>query len=205
MNYKDLNKKITLETLSLKEKDKEILTSHIQRHEHEYEFFEKYVNNNYVILDIGCKDCLWFDILVKNGFKKENLIGVDFVDKCIDISRKKGYKVYNCDIVFLEKCFTSGKMFDTITMIHTLEHVPKQYQNKLVKNCYDLLKNNGFMFIEVPIQQGGKPEDWGHYGMFRSHLSVVEIFEKNSFQLIEEQIQQKLSKNPWSRYMFKKV
>lgn len=207
MNYKESNIEVTLKSLKSR-KDKAILNAHKQRHKDEYEFVKDFINKDDKILDIGCKDCLWFDVLSENGHKKENLIGTDFVDECIDISKEKGYIIYKGDAVALERITAiEDNTFDVITLLHVLEHIPKIDQTSLVVDCYYLLKQKGdIVFVEVPTQEPEPAEDWGHFGLFTDHQQVINLFtnEHPFFELIKDDKQSTPSKKPWSRFIFKR-
>ncbi|MFX1237527.1 MAG: class I SAM-dependent methyltransferase, partial [Promethearchaeota archaeon] len=132
------------------------------------------------------------------GFNKSNLYGVDFCDEVVKICNDKGYKTYKEDIQ--ETSFESDS-FDFIYIVHTLEHVPNP--EKVVEECRRLLNENGYVFVEVPIQsQIDDPSLWGHFHPFTSKDEVKKLFK--DFDVLKEDWQKTKSKSPWFRLLVRK-
>lgn len=186
---------ITHKTLADRENEG-VMESHMIRYTEEYGMFSKYVKPHMSVLDLGCKDGMWFDLLKANGFN--NLTGVDCSPTVLQMIGEKGYDAFLGDIQKLN--MFDDELFDAISLIHTLEHVP---QPELVASeCWRVIKPNGFLFIEIPTQEYAPPEDWGHFHCFSKREEVVDIFDKY-FKLLEMVSQPTESKSPWHRYMFK--
>lgn len=193
--YVKVNNEITHKTLADRENDG-VMESHMIRYNEEFEMFRKYVKPHNSILDLGCKDGLWFDLLSAYGYTR--LVGVDCSPVVLEMAGKKGYDVFLGDIMDLS--MFGDDSFDAISIIHTLEHVPEP--SKVIEECYRVGKPNATVFVEVPTQEYAPPEDWGHYHCFYNKQEVVDLFDRE-FRLIEMVSQPTKSKSPWHRYVFK--
>lgn len=74
-------------------------------------------------------------------------------------------------------------------MSHVLEHVPKP--GVLIKNLYNLLKNRGFILVEVPLQ---KETNYnivknGHYSFFNKEQDLRKIMK--GFEILKGEIENK--------------
>ena len=196
MNYVEINNEVTLKSLETN-RTPEVIGSVIQRLTDVYDMCKTHMHEEMTILDIGTKDCLFFDTLKEKGFNDNKLVGIDCCKEVVDICVQKGYFVYEGDILKLD---TSSWHFDIIFIIHTLEHVPNP--EIVVEKCTELLNPDGFIFVEVPIQQYEDPELWGHYHTFGSHDKVKEFFQ--DYDIIKEDWQKTQSKKPWYRVLFQK-
>lgn len=197
--YIEVNNRITKESLRDRKANPSVVDAHMQRHREEFQLFQKYIRKDSVILDVGCKDGLWLEVLRNNGF--ENLVATDTCDEAISEARSKGFAVNKMDAQDMSKFLP--EYFDAVSILHTLEHVPEP--KKVVAEIYRLLKNDGICFVEVPTQPVEPPEDWGHFHCFTREEEVTEIFENSGFQLLEIQRMDPPSKKPWHRYIFKKL
>lgn len=105
-------------------------------------FALKYIKNNDTVLDIGCGDCLFFDI-VKNSKENCKFYGFDIIKEALDICKKKGYNSVN----------TLNKLnlkFDVITMFECFEHLDYGERVKHVEIINKLLKDNGYFILSFP-------------------------------------------------------
>jgi len=194
--YIKINNEITMKTMKDRE-NPDILNSHWKRYVEEFGIFSKYVKNTDKVLDLGCKDGTWFDLLKQNNFTQ--MVGIDCCPEVVEIASKKGYNVYIGDVQNMP--MFDDESFDSISLIHTLEHVPNP--DLVVSECERLLKENGIVFVEVPTQKPEEPEKWGHYHCFTHRGEVVELFDPY-FQLLEVVSMDPPSKKPWHRFIFKK-
>ena len=198
MDHIDVNNRVTLETLKTN-RTPEVIQSVIQRLNDVYEMCKDYMNEDMTIFDIGTKDCLFFDVLVEKGFNKDKMIGIDCCEQVVNMCRDKGYNIHYNDVQDMP--YDYEDWFDIIFIIHTLEHVPNP--QGVVDKCKEILKPNGFLFIEVPIQQYEDPELWGHYHTFESHEKLKELFT-NGYRIVKEDWQKTQSKKPWYRVLFQR-
>ena len=201
MDHIEANNKVTLKTLEINRKP-DIVVHVINRLKEVYNMSKDYLNKDMFVLDLGTKDCLFFDILLENGFDKKKLVGIDCCDEVVDMCIEKGYLTFTEDVQDMSSIFQDG-LFDFIFVVHTLEHVPEP--SKVVSECTRLLRSNGFVFVEVPIQkQIDDPELWGHYHPFTSQQQIKDLF-KDNYKIVKEDWQKTKSKSPWYRVLFQKV
>lgn len=198
-NYIIINNEVTIKSLKERYNDKNILNAHKNRHKDEYQIFKKYVKKENSVLDVGCKDALWLDLLKQNGFT--NLVGVDACEEAAAIVKKKGFGVYIGDVMNMK--FIKDNSFNAITALHVLEHVPNP--EKVVNEIFRILTKNGIVFVEIPTQEYQKPELWGHFNCFLKKDEINELFDEFRFELLEIDSMKEKSKTPWHRYIFRKI
>lgn len=198
MNHLEVNREVTLKSLETN-RTPDVIGSVIGRLTDVYDMSKEYLNEDMNILDIGTKDCLFFDILVEKGFESDKMVGIDCCTEVVEICKGKGYMVHEVDA---QETLLPSNSFDFIFIVHTLEHVPNPEQ--VIQECTRLLKSNGFVFIEVPIQsQIDAPEKWGHFSPFVSKNQLKKLIEKD-FNIIKEDSQKTPSKSPWYRILIQK-
>lgn len=113
---------------------------------------KKLINFESQILDVGCGDGSFLNILKKGGFR--NLTGLDlFID---DENMLNGITIYKTS---LEE-FQSNKKFDLITLNHSFEHMDNQLTN--LKCLENLVKYGGIIVIRIPIKSD---YFWNNYGV----------------------------------------
>lgn len=160
-----------------------------------WRFVKGQINRKWDILDIGCRDGMWLDILKSNNYKK--LQGMDVSEKALDMARKKGHNVLNGDAHELP---FPDESFNFVSIIHTLEHCPDV--EKVMREIYRVLKPNGRILVVVPLQKKEKvPTVWAHYHCFSKTREVSNLLIRNGFKKIKIQSKQR----PHNRFLFKKV
>jgi len=102
------------------------------------------------ILDIGCGTYPLF--LINSEFEEK--VGIDQILNPIEIKDLNlSLKNYN---LTEEKVLPFHKnSFDTITMLAFIEHIDPKKVDSLLKNCYNLLKKEGILFLTTPAK-------WSH-------------------------------------------
>lgn len=124
------------------------------------------------ILDIGCAEGLFLKRLGEK-IDSKHLYGVDISEKAID-HLNTYYNNISGYVEDFHNLSFSNKSFDIITCNHTLEHSPNPEQ--VLSEIYRLLKKNGIVLIEVPIE--GKEKEvgkgGGHYCSFTDD-SFIEL------------------------------
>ena len=99
-----------------------------------------------MILDVGCGDGAFLSLARDKGF---NVFGIDIDERAVSIA-KDIRKINNVQTGSWDKIVTTEgwNNFDTITLFDVFEHVhaPKEMLTEL----FDLLKNNGRIFLSVP-------------------------------------------------------
>ena len=103
------------------------------------------VDTRQKVLEVGCGDGFWMDIVRNLGFKE--VYGIEPSKHYVDICEKKGFKTYHSTI----EDFKPKEKFDWALFFDILEHVknPKE----VLKKCNSLLKNDGKVFINIPVYE----------------------------------------------------
>ena len=149
----------------------------------QYEFIMKYsqgLKKSSKILDIGCGCGTLVYKFSKEGY---DCTGIDYDDYNLEYGRSIGLNLLNCSLGDLEH----SKKYALVIMNHSFEHVnnPNQY----LRIIYEMLEDNGYLFIEVPcIQNSCYGTDIMHSILF-SHIfnftlqSLSNLLGKESFSL----------------------
>lgn len=148
------------------------------------DFAAKYMPSNAQILDYGAGYCGFLRIAKSAGYKVEG------INPCIylaDWSRKKlGIDVH---AVFGQD-FEPGKEYDFIMSDQTFEHLEEPVKD--LKKLHNLLKKNGFAYINVPNYWGYRRlihgikhlKDVMHYNYF-TPKTLSTMCSKNGFRIIK--------------------
>jgi SAM-dependent methyltransferase len=94
------------------------------------------------LLDIGCGNG---DFLYSAKTTGREVTGVEIDTEAASIARAKGLDVRTGDISVLD---SDKESFDIITLGHVIEHVHDPLS--LLRKCYQLLKKNGYIWIDTP-------------------------------------------------------
>jgi len=103
----------------------------------------RYVDINLSVLDAGCGDGFWLEILRDIGFNR--LIGIDLSFVFLQRAKSKGLNVIQCDINNI--CF--HKEFDIVIVCDVLEHLPNI--ESALYSIHESLKNNGILYLVIPV------------------------------------------------------
>ena len=194
---KTINKKITRENIYEWKSDPKLFEAYMPRLIDEYNTLKPFLDKNDYILDVGCRNGAFLEILKNNGYT--NLLGIDLCVEAVEETLDKGIECIEYDIqeddIFLEESF------DVITLFHVLEHVSDPV--KTSEMIHKILKVNGILFIELPIHAIEPAEDWGHFSIFTDGRQVNDIFN-DRFALLFFDFQKGLTKKPWYRYIYRK-
>ena len=130
------------------------------------------MRKNSSILDIGCGDGNFLDILKKAGFK--DLTGMDlFIDEENMIG---GITIYQSSL----EDFKPNRKYDIIISNHAVEHMDKQLESF---KCFEnLVKDDGMIIIRIPIKS--KPI-WEKYGVNWYQLDAPRNFFLHTIESIK--------------------
>ena len=101
------------------------------------------------VLDIGCGGGILTEALSKAGAE---VIGIDASPQTIGVAKSHAYKV-NSKATYLESTVedflanNQNDLFDVITCLEMLEHVPEP--DKIIESCCSLLKDDGDIFLST--------------------------------------------------------
>ena len=114
------------------------------------ERFKKYLEGSKDILDIGCGDGSFIEILIDNKILDKNYFGLDVSFKNTQLFNKKfksRYAIFKED--FTKKNLNLGKKFDIIFCIGAIHHMYLEIDN-VFENLFNHLNKNGKIIIVEP-------------------------------------------------------
>jgi len=147
--------------------------------------FEKGLNKDKRLLDIGCAAGYFLNYMNKRGF---DVTGVDVSKCCVDFARTSKLNVKNHDYLKIDFC----KRFHLITLWATIEHL--HHPQLVIKKAYQDLEDNGMLFIST-CRIGGFNfmrlfgKRWRYYNFpehlfFFSYKNLSELLRLSGFKVI---------------------
>jgi len=155
----------------------------------ELELLSKYIKNGQKVLDLGCGNGRLYQLF---NDKQVEYIGIDNSEGLIKIAKRK-LEILNpksetnsksqilnpkprfivADALDLGTRFPSNE-FDVIISIAFLHHIPsKKLRLKILKNCFSLLKPNGFLIFTVwNLKQWKLIQRYRLYSLFLGQRNV---------------------------------
>lgn len=119
---------------------------------YQYDLIGKYIGKN--VLEVGSGDRSFTNQIVKNAPDIERIISIEPSQILLDLYKDK-YKLPDYVTVTADNLFDltpdSYGLFDTIILIHVLEHV--ENDREALTHLHSLLKPGGKVLIEVPALQ----------------------------------------------------
>jgi 2-polyprenyl-3-methyl-5-hydroxy-6-metoxy-1,4-benzoquinol methylase len=100
------------------------------------------------ILDIGCSSGILIQDLISEGFKPDNIYGIDISERAIDRSKALGLKHTQ---VMDAQNIELPQTFNVLIASDCLEHLRED--TKALNNWYKLLKPKGKLIVFVPAYQ----------------------------------------------------
>ncbi|WP_408955470.1 class I SAM-dependent methyltransferase [Natroniella sp. ANB-PHB2] len=170
-----------------------LLKEHLAR----YKFASNYTQGR--VLDLACGVGYGTEILLAQGEKIKEIIGIDVDQESIDYAQHHyGYPLVEfivgegTDLNLVEKI---GK-FDTIVSFETVEHIEDDY--KFISNLNKLLKDGGRLIISTPFGQGrdkgcSNPYHYRQYKEEEFKEMLEEYFEIELFYQLNERIEKSQS------------
>ena len=95
------------------------------------------------ILDVGCGDGFFMEILRNLGF--DSIYGIDVSQPLLEKSRRKGFRVVEGGVYDL----TARGEVDVILLCDVLEHL--ENPGLAITKIYDALKEEGMLYLIVPV------------------------------------------------------
>ncbi|MBS3080842.1 class I SAM-dependent methyltransferase [Candidatus Pacearchaeota archaeon] len=136
------------------------------------------IKNNFLVLDIGCGNGYYIDLLIKYNPK---YYGVDLSNFSIENLKEKYPKLnYYCGD-FMH--FNIKKKFDLIIMSEVLEHI--ENEDKMLKKIHYLLKKDGKLILSVPFDQNlwSRSDELVNHKRRYTKKYLKMIIEKNGFKI----------------------
>lgn len=129
-----------------------------------------------LILDVGCGDGNYLEMLQKLGLK---VMGIENENTAVSISRKKGIPVFEGT---LKEAKLADCSVDQVTMLHVIEHLFDPFEE--INECFRILRTKGRLIIHTPnagsLGRSLFQKNWYHLDPPR-HLFV---FSPKSIRLI---------------------
>lgn len=122
-----------------------------------YEEFEKNLNENAKILDLGAGSGRTYSYFKERGYE---YIGLDFSQKMRDYAYKlHGEFPYIVDDMINLKKYFANNSLDAVFAVYSLFHLPIEDLKQLLSDIYDVLKNNGIFLFTYQIGKGEEMVD----------------------------------------------
>lgn len=145
-------------------------------YENIYKRISKYIGKDAKILEIGGGIGELSEFLKNKGY--EDITILEPSKRCIEMCKEKGFKtLYSDAMATIDE--ERGK-YDFIIINHTLEHI-LSFDN-ILKVSYDMLKDDGGIYIEVPDAEKYTEVDFVPYWFFT--YEHIAHFSLNSFDNI---------------------
>ncbi len=135
-----------------------------------------------MILDIGCSSGVLLNELADNGFKRENLYGIDVSVSAIENCKKN--KLNNVSVMDAQH-ITLQQKFDIIIASDCLEHLAKD--EKALDNWRSLLNDNGSLYVFVPAFNSlwSKHDDINKHYRRYTKTSLNNKLKQANFEIIK--------------------
>ena len=105
-------------------------------------YFSK-LNTTLTVLDVGCGDGFFMEILRNLGF--ESIYGIDVSQPLLEKARRKGFHIVEGSVYDL----TASGEVDVILLWDVLEHL--ENPGLAITKIYDVLKEEGILYLIVPV------------------------------------------------------
>ena len=154
------------------------------------EYFSRYFNDCKNVLDIGCGDGIFLEIMKKKGISATGVdISKDVVDGCL----KKGLNVVCADAFQFLK--DKSGTYDGVIISNLIEHLQPAQVEELLAKSFTSLKSNGIVLVAVPDPKNIKDifgdfwEDPTHVRLYP--LNVLNKMFKAAGFIVEKSIEKK--------------
>ena len=126
------------------------------------------------ILDVGCGEGKFLKSIYGLGFK--NIVGIEpFALE----TQEKPFSI-------LKKSLTEiTEMFDVITFNHVFEHVEDMHET--LKNCHEILSENGKIIIRVPVKDSVAYEKYGENWVQWDAPRHFHLLTKKAFEILAKE------------------
>jgi 2-polyprenyl-3-methyl-5-hydroxy-6-metoxy-1,4-benzoquinol methylase len=153
------------------------------------------------ILDVGCGDGRFLQVLKDFGPDDWELVGVDFDPAAVARCRERGFSAHAGRV---EDLLPEAGTFDAVVMLQLIEHV--ENPAVIAEKVFSLLRSGGAFVIETPNLAGWdyslfKSRWWGHYHFPRHYNlfstdSLTRMLEKAGFVI--DRTEQLISTSAWT-------
>ena len=145
-----------------------------------YEEFEKYLNSNAKILDLGAGSGRTYSYFNKRGYE---YIGLDFSEEMRNYAYKlHGEFPYILDDMMNLKNYFADNSLDAVFAVYSLFHLPKEDFKKLFTDIYDVLKVNGVFLFTYQIGKGEEIVDEPYLNEGGKKVLYIELYRKEKIE-----------------------
>jgi len=171
--------------------------------------FLEYVKNSLKkdarVLDIGC-NCGYETRRMKD--LELNPVGLDFSEKSIKLAQEKNPDIkFICDNMLNDLTYL-GK-FDGVVAIASIIHIPEAKLELCFKRIYDILNDNGYLFMVVRKEEGKLEASYKEINNIKYDREVYgyskELLEEKMNNLFEFNIEYTSHDVHWKYYIYKKT
>ncbi|OFY18593.1 MAG: hypothetical protein A2W98_05005 [Bacteroidetes bacterium GWF2_33_38] len=151
---------------------------------YQYNLIRKYIGNN--ILEVGSGDRGFTNQIVLNAKPFQSILSIEPSEKLFEIYKDSYLFPDNVSFKKIDLFEMSNQeygKFDTIIMIHVLEHI--EDDKGAINHLYNLLCDGGHLLIEVPALQklySIHDEKLGHYRRYNKKI-MKRIIDEDKFEL----------------------
>lgn len=153
------------------------------------------------ILDVGCGDGRFLQVLRDFGPPEWELVGVDFDPAAVERCKQKGFEAHASRV---EDLAGADGTYDAVVMLQLIEHVEDPV--RIARRVLSLLRPGGVFVIETPNLAGWdyhlfRRRWWGHYHFPRhfhlfSGASLKRMLEDAGFVI--DRTDQLISTSAWT-------
>ncbi|RJP62917.1 MAG: class I SAM-dependent methyltransferase [Ignavibacteriales bacterium] len=137
-------------------------------------YFKKHIDNfdSCNVLEVGCAEGGFVKVLHDRGIKVK---GLELEQIRVDTAKSKAPEldIIQADITDPNVSENLGTKFDLIVMRDVIEHIPNR--DAAFKNLYNLLNDNGFLFITFPPRFSGFAGHQQNGKSFFKYLPYIQI------------------------------
>jgi len=101
------------------------------------------------LLDYGCGDAKYYPYFVAQGFKPENIFGLEVSQTRVDRCKAIGWMNVNLLTHNAPLPFNDGK-FDLVNFVEVIEHIPEKEGERVVFELRRVIKQGGALLITTP-------------------------------------------------------
>jgi len=138
------------------------------------------------LLDIGCGDGRFISLV--SPFNKEKAYwGYDLSEPAILLA--KGLNYHHKNVKFISGDFAeTSNMFDVITLIEVLEHIPDNQTEAFVDKIYEKLKPGGSLIVTLPSINiyPVKPKHYRHYSLEMIKMAFNKFKHTETYFLVKK-------------------
>lgn len=144
------------------------------------------------LLDYGCGDGKYFPYFVNQGFRSENIFGLEVSQSRIDRCQAIGWSNVSLLTPDVPLPFDDEK-FDLINFMEVIEHIPQKEGERVVSELRRVIKQGGILLISTPNYPIKRFYDicdaifHGKHGRFRDDPTHVTKFNYGQLEKLLKQ------------------